>query len=190
MTVVRDPGRIRRAGRRAPGVALLTLLTLLPLSRPGTGAARLIAQNPPSEASPPSVHAEARTAAILGPGPLSARPFPGSPVRWPMIPHVALSAGPPFGDRILPARGDHVRPAPRASIPVLGDSRVLAELGLEIERVERSVREVRRAVFGSRGVLGLGPRSGEGGGLVRLRLQYDPDPGVRFVVLEPRTLIP
>ena len=57
------------------------------------------------------------------------------------------------------------------------------QLREDILRAEARLQELRTLLFGQRGIIRLGEGDASGHSRLRLNLQYDPDPGVRFVLL-------
>lgn len=53
----------------------------------------------------------------------------------------------------------------------------------DLQRMETKIRELRTVLFGDRGIVRLGEDEESGASRFRLNLQYDPEPGLRFVLL-------
>lgn len=53
----------------------------------------------------------------------------------------------------------------------------------DLHRMEAGIRELRTVLFGHRGIFRLGEDEASGASRFRLNLQYDPEPGLRFVLL-------
>lgn len=94
--------------------------------------------------------------------------------------------------RATPIRGEPARPAGGDAAEALpsGDVSTLELPGFlpvrlrhDLRRMETRIRELRTVLFGHRGILRLGEDEESGTSRFRLNLQYDPEPGLRFVLL-------
>lgn len=92
---------------------------------------------------------------------------------------------PEFLDAVRDEAGDDAAEAlpsgdaPRVDLPDF----LPVRLRHDLHRMEAGIRELRTVLFGQRGIFRLGEDEASGSSRFRLNLQYDPDPGLRFVLL-------
>lgn len=93
-------------------------------------------------------------------------------------------ASPVGGERARPGEGDAADALPSEDASDLDLPGFLPlRLRHDLHRMEAGIRELRTVLFGQRGIFRLGEDEESGASRFRLNLQYDPDPGLRFVLL-------
>lgn len=159
--------------RDAAACALLALLLVVPLLSP------VLAQHLPDRALGDQARADApRGAAAVA----AARP--------------AATRVPSLGVLVADRPGDTPDGRGLADVlldpgPAAGTSREDPDLPeflpwalrRDLRELRRRVRRARDILFGTEGIVDVGRMEGADVGRLRLNLQYDPDPGIRFVLL-------
>lgn len=109
----------------------------------------------------------------------------GSAGSWWQRARAALAhASPVGGERDRAAGGDAADALPSGEASTLELPGFLpVRLRHDLHRMEAGIRELRTLLFGHRGIFRLGEDDASGASRFRLNLQYDPDPGLRFVLL-------
>lgn len=103
---------------------------------------------------------------------------------WRQHARTALARAAPVGDFARPAGDDAADALPSGDASKLNlPSFLPVRLRNDLHRMEAGIRELRTVLFGHRGIFRLGEDEESGASRFRLNLQYDPEPGLRFVLL-------
>jgi hypothetical protein len=103
---------------------------------------------------------------------------------WQQRVRTALTPGAEGGARARLAGDDAFEALPSGDASTLElPSFLPLRLRNDLHRMETRIRELRTVLFGHRGIFRLGENEESGASRFRLNLQYDPEPGLRFVLL-------